>query len=98
VAFKHRNLEAIGALLVGNLGRNDPDNQEEARYFPYRSSSHLTEFFQELDTEYDPYGLTRHRWVADVLADAGRSTQRPYSPAGRSPATKRHTPGGTQLT
>ena len=65
--FKRRNLEALGSLIVGNVGRDDAQSEEEARYFPYRSSSYITEFFQELDTEYQHDGSTRHRWVADVL-------------------------------
>lgn len=42
-------------------------NEEEAKYFPYRSSTYITEFFRELETEYEHDGSTRHRWVADVL-------------------------------
>lgn len=65
--FKRRNLEALGALVVGNVGRDDAENEEEARYFPYRSSTYITEFFQDLDTDHQHDGSTRHRWVADVL-------------------------------
>lgn len=67
--FKRRNLEALGALIVGNVGRDDAENEDEARYFPYRSSTYITEFFQELDTDYEHDGSTRHRWVADVLEE-----------------------------
>lgn len=67
VKFKRRNLEALGSLIVGNGGRDDAENADEARYFPYRSSMYITEFFQELDTDYQHDGSTRHRWVADVL-------------------------------
>ncbi|NUT48859.1 MAG: hypothetical protein HOV94_16365 [Saccharothrix sp.] len=65
--FKRRNLEALADLVVGNVGRDDAENGDEARYFPYRSSMYITEFFGELDTEYEHDGSTRHRWVADVL-------------------------------
>lgn len=65
--FKRRNLDALGSLIVGNSGRDDAQNEEEAKYFPYRSSMYITEFFQELDTDYQHDGSTRHRWVADVL-------------------------------
>ncbi len=65
--FKRRNLEALGALVVGNVGRDDAENEDEARYFPYRSSTYITEFFQELDTDHQHDGSTRHRWVAEVL-------------------------------
>ncbi|OYO07992.1 hypothetical protein CGZ94_21340 [Enemella evansiae] len=65
--FKRRNLEALADLIVGNTGRDDAENEDEAKYFPYRSSMYITEFFQELETEYQHDGSTRHRWVADVL-------------------------------
>ena len=67
--FKRRNLEDLGSIIVGNEGRDDPENEDEAKYFPYRSSTYITEFFQELDTEYTHDGSTRHRWVADVLEE-----------------------------
>lgn len=67
--FKRRNLEALGDLVVGNTGRDDAENEEEVKYFPYRSSMYITEFFRELDTDYQHDGSTRHRWVADVLEE-----------------------------
>lgn len=67
--FKRRNLEALADLVVGNVGRDDAENEEEAKYFPYRSSTYITEFFRELNTEYEHDGSTRHRWVADVLEE-----------------------------
>lgn len=69
VKFKRRNLDALGSLIVGNVGRDDPKSEDEARYFRYRSSMYITEFFQELDTEYQHDGSTRHRWVGDVLEE-----------------------------
>jgi hypothetical protein len=60
--FKPRTLTQIGEMICGNSG---PD---ETAYFPYRSSSYITEFFEEIDTDYRHDGSTRHRWVADVLA------------------------------
>jgi hypothetical protein len=69
VKFKRRNLEALADLVVGNVGRDDAENEDEAKYFPYRSSMYITEFFRELDTEYEHDGSTRHRWVADVLEE-----------------------------
>ena len=36
-------------------------------YFPYRSSSYLTRFFQELDLDYAHDGSTRRHWVRSVL-------------------------------
>jgi hypothetical protein len=65
--FKRRNLEALGDLVCGNLGSDDPTSGLGARYFPYRSSMYITEFFEELGTDWQHDGSTRHRWVADVL-------------------------------
>lgn len=67
VKFKRRNLVALADLVVGNVGRDDAETEDEAKYFPYRSSSRITEFFQDLDTEYQHDGSTRREWVADVL-------------------------------
>ncbi len=65
--FRRRNSEALADLICGNVGSYDPGPDEEPKYFPYRSSSYITEFFQELDTDWVHDGSTRHRWVADVL-------------------------------
>ena len=65
--FRRRNSEALADLVCGNLGSYEPTGDKEAKYFPYRSSSYITEFFQELDTDWTHDGSTRHRWVADVL-------------------------------
>ena len=64
---KHRNLEALGNLIGGNLGSDDPRADGARSYFPYRSSTYITEFFRELDTDWTHDGSTRHRWIADVL-------------------------------
>ena len=64
--FRRRTLEKLGDLVCGNLGSNEPGTQD-LPYFPYRSSAYLTEFFQDLDTDWVHQGQTRHRWVADVL-------------------------------
>lgn len=82
--FRRRNLEALGSLIVGNVGRDDPENEEEAKYFPYRSSMYITEFFQELETDYQHDGSTRHRWVADVLEEM---LAEPHEGAERPPET-----------
>jgi hypothetical protein len=47
VKFKRRNLEALADLVVGNVGRDDAENEDAAKYFPYRSSMYITEFFRE---------------------------------------------------
>lgn len=65
--FRRHNLDDLGDLVCGNLGSDPPKEGEEPRYFRYRSSTYLTRFFQELDTDWAHDGSTRHRWVADVL-------------------------------
>src|SRR4051812_16870791 len=65
--FKRRNLHALGDLICGNLGSDNPGLDEEPTYFPYRSSSRISEFFADLGTEWRHDGSTRNRWVADVL-------------------------------
>ncbi len=53
LSFKRRNLEALADLVCGNRGADQPGPEEEPRYFPYRSSSYITEFFDELGTRVD---------------------------------------------
>ena len=78
--FRSRNLLALGDLVCGNPGSDELDS-ENPKYFLYRSSSYLTEFFQDLDMEWVHDGSTRHRWVADVLesilAESHESPTRP---------------------
>ena len=50
--FKRRNLGALADLIVGNAGRDDAENEDAAKYFPYRSSMYITDVLQELGTEY----------------------------------------------
>ena len=66
--FRRHNLEDLADLVCGNIGSDSPREGEAPRYFRYRSSSYITRFFQELDTDWAHDGSTRHRWVADVLA------------------------------
>lgn len=71
--FKRRTLTQVADMICGNF-------PAEETFFPYRSSSYLTEFFQDIDTDYQHDGSTRHRWVADTLKEilaeprAGTST------------------------
>jgi hypothetical protein len=58
--FKERTLMQIAKLICGNFN-------EAERLFQYRSSSYLTEFFQDCDTDYAHDGSTRDRWVAETL-------------------------------
>jgi hypothetical protein len=59
--FKTRSVEQIAGLICGN------QDEKGAKYFPYRSSTHLTRFFQECETDYEHKGETRKPWVAWVL-------------------------------
>jgi hypothetical protein len=56
--FKPRNIRAIAEMVIGN-----------ADHFPYRSSSFITEFFQECDLEFVHDGSTRWAWAAGRLEE-----------------------------
>jgi hypothetical protein len=56
--FKDRNLRAIAEMVIG-----------DANYFPYRSSSYITRFFEECDLDYVHDGSTRWSWAAARLAE-----------------------------
>jgi hypothetical protein len=58
--FKKRTLMQIADMICGNL-------KNEENLFRYRSSSYLTEFFRDCDTDYEHDGTTRNYWVADTL-------------------------------
>lgn len=56
--FKPRNLRAIAQMVVG-----------DTEYFKYRTSSHITEFFEDCDLDFAHDGSTRWRWAADRLIE-----------------------------
>jgi hypothetical protein len=56
--WKNRNLRAFADIVCGNV-----------EHFPYRSSSYITEFFEDCDLEYVHDGSTRWAWVASRLED-----------------------------
>jgi hypothetical protein len=58
--FKRRTLMQLADLICGNF-------DQETSYFVYRSSSYLTEFFADIETDYEHDGSTRQYWVADTL-------------------------------
>ena len=76
--FKRRTLKQIGELICGNY-----EIYEES-FFPYRSSSYLTEFFEDLETDYVHDGSTRAWWVADTLEQI---LQEPQSAPNTPPET-----------
>lgn len=56
--FKNRNLRALAEMVIG-----------DANYFPYRSSSRITQFFEECDLDFVHDGSTRWAWTSDKLAE-----------------------------
>lgn len=58
--FKQRTLKQLADMICGNFN-------EKETFFPYRSSSYITEFFQDADTDYTHDGSTRNWWVAETL-------------------------------
>jgi hypothetical protein len=56
--WKNRNLRALADIVCGNV-----------QLFPYRSSSYITEFFEDCDLEYAHDGSTRWAWVASRLEE-----------------------------
>ncbi|PZV16715.1 MAG: hypothetical protein DCF22_04665 [Leptolyngbya sp.] len=75
--FKQRTLVAIADMICGNY-------KAEESFFVYRSSSHLTRFFQDCDTEFVHDGSTRNHWVADTL---WQILAEPHTNAQTPPAT-----------
>lgn len=66
--FKRRNVMDLADLICGNPGNQNPSNTlEDPAYFPYRSSSYISMFFEDIDTDYRHDGTTRNWWIADVL-------------------------------
>lgn len=61
--WKNRNLRELADLICGNGEPNKPN------YFRYRSSSYLTEFFEDCDLEFAHDGSTRWAWVASRLEE-----------------------------
>lgn len=57
--FKQRTLDQIADMICGN--------DKKGQFFRYRSSSYLTKFFQDCDTDYRHDGSTRNAWVAETL-------------------------------
>ena len=59
--FKERTVNQIADMICGDYF------PEENSFFRYRSSSYLTKFFQDCDTDYTHDGTTRKNWVSEVL-------------------------------
>jgi len=75
--FKRRTLMEIADMICGNF----PDAES---FFRYRSSSYLTEFFSDCDTDYAHGSSTRKYWVADTVE---KILEAPQSSANTPPDT-----------
>jgi hypothetical protein len=60
--FHKRTIRQLATMICGNFER-------DASVFKYRSSSKLTQFFEDCNTGYTHQGETRDTWVGDVLTD-----------------------------
>ena len=67
--FRRKTLELLGDLVVGNPGFDPPGPNQAPRYFPYRSSMYISEFFEELGTDRRRDGTTRNWCVANVIEE-----------------------------
>lgn len=66
--MKRRTLNELADMVCGNV-----DGPDDVSNFPYRSSSYLTQFFEECDMEEFVHdGSTRKWWVAGVLEEIAR--------------------------
>ncbi len=59
----------LGSAAIGKLARMICGDLPYNESFPYRSSSYLTLFFEELDLDYVHDGSTRFWWVQSVLME-----------------------------
>lgn len=67
--FRKRNLRAIAELIIG-----------DAEFFPYRSSSYITQFFDECNLDFVHDGSTRWAWTVDRLTELLEDPQQnPYT-------------------
>jgi hypothetical protein len=60
--WRERTLDEIADMICGN-------GNPETTFFPYRSSSYITRFFRDCDTDYAHDGSTRGAWVSATLRE-----------------------------
>ena len=65
--WKRRTLDEVAEMICGNGEAGKNGDFVPNKLFPYRSSSYLTKFFQNADTDYMHDGSTRNIWVSNVL-------------------------------
>lgn len=61
--WKSKNLRALADIICGNVETGD------FACFKYRSSSYLTEFFEDCDLDFVHDGSTRWAWVSSRLEE-----------------------------
>jgi hypothetical protein len=66
--FRQRTLMQLADMICGN-------DKDGTGFFRYRSSSKITEFFRDADTNYSHDGTTRNYWVASALEDILKEPQ-----------------------
>ena len=66
--FRKKTLRDIAEMICGNF-------PAETTYFVYRSSSYLTEFFEDIDLDFRHDGTTRASWVVDRLTEVMQLSQ-----------------------
>ena len=62
--FKSRNLRALAEIIIGDTDK-----------FPYRSSSYITQFFEECDLDFVHDGSTRWYWISQRLEELLKDPQ-----------------------
>ena len=62
--LKNRNLRGIAELVIG-----------DKEFFQYRSSSYITQFFEECDLDFVHDGSTRWHWTAERLGELLQEAQ-----------------------
>lgn len=66
--LSNRTLVDLAEMICGSSGDSSFGGAGfEREHFPYRSSSYLTEFFENCDMDYCHDGSTRKYWVLEVL-------------------------------
>jgi hypothetical protein len=73
--WRQRTLDELAEMICGN---------GEGSFFPYRSSSYITRFFRDADTDFAHDGSTRAYWVSSVLEQI---LAEPHPDAQMPPAT-----------
>ncbi len=61
--FKERTIDTLADMICGNTEAG------KEKLFPYRSSSVITRFFRDCDTDYCHDGSTRNWWVGERLRE-----------------------------